>query len=126
MSMNIKDSIRNNVVFPTVEAGETAFQEIALVLSVNEGNSTCKIKYRDKKGRTKTKRNVPVQINSGGLVDWFPEKDDYVTINITGGEPVIIGEPRFSSVTNNTSKNTIESDVYSDNMSGETSGGYIY
>lgn len=124
--MNIKDSIRNNVVFPTVESGEMAFQEIALVLGINESNSTCKIRYRDKKGRMTTKRNVPVQINSGGLIDWFPEKDDYVIINITAGEPVIIGEPKFSSSTSNTSKNTIESDVYSDNMSGETSGGYIY
>jgi hypothetical protein len=124
--MNIKDSIRNNVVFPTVEGGETAFQQIALVLSTNESNSTCKIQYRDKKNKKRTKRNVPVQLNSGGLIDWFPEKDDYVTIDITAGEPVIVGEPRFASVTSNTSKNTLESDVYSDNVSGETSGGYIY
>jgi len=88
--MNIKDSIRNNVVFPTVESGEMAFQEIALVLDINEPNSTCKIRYRDKKGRMTTKRNVPVQINSGGLIDCFPEKDNYVIINITAGEPVII------------------------------------
>lgn len=124
--MNIKDSIRNNIVFPTVESGGTSFQEIALVLSANESNSTCKIRFRDKKGKIKTKRNVPVLINSGGLVDWFPEKNDYVTINISAGEPVIVGEPRFASATNNTSKNTIESDIYSDNMSGETDGGYIY
>lgn len=126
MIVNVKDSIRNNIVFPTVERGETSFQEIALVLSVNEVNSTCKIRYKDKKGKIKTKRNVPVQINSGGLVDWFPEKDDLVIINIAAGDPVIIGEPRFASATNNTSKNTIESDIYSDNMSGETDGGYIY
>lgn len=124
--MNIKDSIRNNIVTPTVDGGGTSFQEIALVLDVNTGNSTCKIRYRDKKGKVKTKANVPVQINSGGLIDWFPEKDDYVMINLMSGEPIITGEPRFASATNNQSNNTIESDIYSDNMSGETDGGYIY
>lgn len=124
--MNIKNSIRNNIVTPRMESGGNAYQCIALVLSTKEKNSTCKIKYRDYQNRTQTKKNVPVQLNSGGLIDWFPEKGDYVNINVDGGEPVITGEPHFASSTKNEEKNTIESDIYSDNMSAETMSGYIY
>ena len=118
--------MRNEFLFPAINSGENVMRSLAEVKKTDEPNNTCHISYKDKKGRRRSNSNVPVRSTSNAVIDWFPEEGDIVIIEINGDSPVIIGEPETYTGILNRSKNTIESDVFSDNMSRETEGGYIF
>lgn len=124
--MSLKSFIQNDVVSPTaVNRGET-LHKFAVVTKVDEANNVCSIKYVDKDALESNKDNVPVKIYSPSMQDWFPEKDDVVTIEEVDGYPIITGVPEGAYNVNTRGKNDLESDVLSDEMSCETEGGYIY
>ena len=124
--MSIRDAIRNNIVSPSVNGGESTSYSLAKVTKADEGNNVCTIRYRDFKNRLRVKENVPVRSYAQGLIDWFPEDNDQVMIEIISGEPIILGAPDIFAGIKSKESNTLESDIYSDNQSGETDGGYIY
>ena len=124
--MSFKQKMRNELLFPAVNSGETSSRVLAKVKKVDESRNTCQIEYFDKKGKRRIDSNVPVRVSSYSVIDWFPTKGDVVVIEVFGRDAIITGEPETISGVNNRSKNTIESDVYSDNMSCNTEGGYVF
>ncbi|PTY92876.1 hypothetical protein [Heyndrickxia sporothermodurans] len=124
--MSLKSFFQNNVVNPTaINRGET-LHKFAVITKVNESDNVCSIRYIDKDALERNKDNVPVKIYSPTMQDWFPEKDDVVTIEEKDGNPIITGVPEGNYAVNIKGKNELESDVLSDEMSCDTEGGYIY
>lgn len=124
--MSLKKFFQNDVVNPTaINRGET-LHKFAIVTKVDETNNVCSIRYLDKDALERNKDNVPVRIYSPTMQDWFPEKDDIVSIEEIKGAAVIVGIPEAAYSVNVKGKTDLESDVLSDEMTGDTEGGYIY
>lgn len=124
--MSLKQFFQQNIVNPTIVNRGENLHKLAIVTKANESNNVCSIKYIDKDAFESNKDNVPVKIYSPGMQDWFPQKDDVVIIEEIDGEPIITGisANAYNSSIRNT--NSLSSDIFSDELSGETEGGYIY
>lgn len=124
--MTIKNIIKNNLVSPGLRNSTGQFYEMALVLKSKERQGVCDIRYEDANGIVVTKRSVPVRMQSESFIDWFPSKGEFVTIMVPHEDPIITGPSDLTSVSEGKSGNILESDIFSDNVSAETEGGYIY
>ncbi|MCY7866121.1 hypothetical protein [Bacillus atrophaeus] len=124
--MSLKKFLQNDIVNPTAANRGEVFYKVAIVTKADENNNVCSIKYIDKDAFESNKDNVQVKIYSHGVQDWFPEKDDIVSIEEVNGVPIITGIPEEAYAAKVKGKNDLETDILSDEMSCETGGGYVY
>lgn len=124
--MKFKDSLIGGVLMPTMNNGGTVLRAEGLIMDTNDRNSSCTVKFRNQKNKIVTKTNVFVKSGSPSLIDWFPSAGDRVIVEVINSEPIVIGESITRSRTNNQSKSSLNSDIYTDNMGAETMGGYIF
>lgn len=124
--MKFADNLRNKFLMPEQTVGDSAFRVAAVVIESDEKGNVCTVKYRNKKGILVTKENAVVRSSSPSIIDWFPERGDYVMIEVYGGKPTVTGMLDGEARTKSKADSTLDNDVYSDNMGCETNGGYIY
>ena len=81
MANNFKDKIRDISNDNTINVGY--FTCTAYVSEASEVSNTCTITYIDSNGNQRTQKNIPVKINAQyGLIEWFPNNGDYVTLEV--------------------------------------------
>lgn len=89
--INIKNSVRNNVV--GIDDFNTQTTEtIAKVIESSKRSNTCTINYINNENNAEIKTNVVVRISDPDTLGWYPKKDDYVLIKLSGNVPIIIGD----------------------------------
>lgn len=123
--MGFKSKMMNDYLLPALNGGESSLRSLGIVVKVDEKSNTCGIQYRDKKNRRITKYGVHIRTDSS-VVGWFPDINDQVIVEINNGVPTVIGEYEKQSAITNKSRTTLDNDIYSDNLSCETAGGYIF
>ena len=124
--MSFKEKMLNDYLFPSINGGEYIPRIVGTVLGTDERNNSCSVRYKDKKNQSVVRYDVPVRLTSVSVIDWFPKVGDQVVMEANNINPIIVGEFEFQSKVTNKAITTLDSDVYSDNMSCETEGGHIY
>lgn len=95
------------------------------IIDVNEKTNLCTVKYTRSDGKTINKQNVPVMLTNKGIVDWFPEKNDSVTIQEKNNNTIYILGPSSSSYDTIRNSISLVNDVFSDSFM-DTLGGFLF
>lgn len=119
--MSFKNRLQQNVVNP-IGRSDRAQKTNALITKANSKRNTCSIQYINNEGKKSNRDNVPVRIYSKGILGWFPETDDNVTIEVTGEHIEIVAVTDISYIGNVKSKLKLKGDIMSDSLIDVSSG----
>lgn len=86
----LSDSLKNGVVGSTIRNNTQSQRTIGYVLSADERNNWCKIRYTDTNGIRRDADKIAVDLNSK---NWFPSKGDLVLLDISNKESGLILSP---------------------------------
>lgn len=85
----------------------------AIVTKSDETNNTCSILYVDSNGYKRNRDNVTVRLYGSGT-DYFPKKDDVVTVQEDGDTCVVIARSVLNYAMDVQAKMKLTQDTYSD------------
>lgn len=121
--MNLNKLFLDRMITPITQELEI-FVTVAKVVKANSKNNTCDIEYVDKRGRAKSKKDVPLRILGTGM-EWFPVENDYVDVEIERQGCIIVGRHIDDYNADIRSKMRLTQDCFSDSA-GAPPGASIY
>jgi hypothetical protein len=124
--MSLKRILQDRVFNPAAIARGETYTKLAKVIKADEENNTCTIEYKDKDAMIQQVDSVHVKIYNIAFQDWFPKPGDIVEIEESGGIPVITGLPGYAYNANIRIQNELLEDIYSDELTCDTLGGYVF
>ena len=117
---NIKSTIRDHIVQPGIRETKR-YKTLARVISTDERNNTCMIKYKGRDGRYHHEDKAYVKIDPDSC-GWFPETKDIVVIEEESGDLIITEpfDPNYRTETRE--RRRLKEDVYHDEVSYSLAG----
>ena len=85
----------------------------AEIVSADEKNNTCSIRYVDINGKNRNKDNVAIRLYGSGT-DYFPKNGDSVRVEEGPGTSVVIARNVSNYAMDVRSKMQLTNDIYSD------------
>lgn len=86
----LSDTLRSGVVGTAIRNNAQSQRTVGYVLSADERNNWCKVRYTDTNGSRRDADKIAVDMNSK---DWFPRKGDLVLLDISNKNSGLILSP---------------------------------
>lgn len=118
-----RELIRDNLIYPST-FNDTNITTIGVVTASDESNNTCDIRYVDKTGYSRNRKDVVVRLYGNGA-DWFPAVNDTVVIEDTGETVVVVARHVGNYAMDVRSKRQLRQDCLSDETGCQEPGGSI-
>lgn len=120
---NFKDKIKdisNNVALNT-----TYYTCAAYVNKAYEESNVCDITFVDQNGIRQSLEKVPVILSNDGTIGWFPNNNEYVTIEVKNGNYQITSPCTNGYISQYKHSNDIKTNILTD-FFNYTIGGTIF
>lgn len=121
--MTMRQQIIDKLISPITYVNELSCTT-AVVTKSDDKNNCCDIRFLNKYGIQESRENVNVRLTGNGM-DWFPVKDDYVTIELGRDTCVIVARSISNYNMEVRSKMELKQDIFSDSF-GHPPGASIY
>lgn len=122
--MNVKTLVDQKVISPSLNFTKDEEDIVAQVIKSNHDNGTCDVKYDSSEGETYLE-NAVVRMGFAQIFN-FPEEGDYVYMDIRNGSGIIKSYESSYDKDRREAADKLKNDNYSDMVSTDTQGGWIY
>lgn len=124
--MSIKQTIQQKVFSPSANSDKNSFGKLGIIKESFPESNVCTVKIAGDNNKPVTYENVHVKTSDYATVGWFPEVNDRVSVEVVHGKPRVTGlYDKYDSITSR-AVSEVKSDIYTDENTNDTEGGYIF